>query len=142
METEIGRVAEFKKTVFKMIGEEKRVSTVHYLVKAARQPVGSIRNAAMDLMRSIASQPAGGWGLRSLFNNGYDPVHCEFWEYLKDRTTEFSKEGKDFKFALIQVVQKSPFHDHLGEDIVNHLNIMVSQGAYYMPPRLEEMETL
>lgn len=125
--------------VFRMIGEFKTVPTMHYLVKLAKLPIPVLRNAAVDLMRAVAEQP-GGWGLQSLFGNS--PETSEFWNYLKDRTTEFSKEGKDFKFALIRSVHLNPSVGLLGEDIQKQLSVLVKQGAYYMPPRMEDPETL
>mmetsp|Transcript_25391 Transcript_25391/g.27758 ORF Transcript_25391/g.27758 Transcript_25391/m.27758 type:complete len:560 (+) Transcript_25391:204-1883(+) len=142
VQVEVEKITSFKRLLFQRIGEVKRVTSLHYLVKAARQPVASLRHAALDLLRAIAQQSAKGWGIRALFNNGYDVAQCEFWLYLKDRTSEHSKEGKDFKFALIEAVTHSPFRDLLGEDVASHLQVMVQQGAYYMPPRLEELETL
>lgn len=142
LKPELETVTDFKKSLFTMVGRIKGVETVHYLVKAAKQPVSSIRNAAMDFIRSVVGQLPGGWGIRLLFNNGFNPSQSEFWTYLKDRTTEFSKEGKDFKFAIILALSESPYLQLLGEEVVNHLKLMASQGPYYMPPRLEEMETI
>lgn len=93
----------------------------------------------MDLLRAIVEQP-GGWGLDFLL--GRSPETSEFWQYLKDRNTEFSKEGKDFKFALIQSVHRSRFIGLLGENLQKQLEVLVKQGAYYMPPRMEDPETL
>jgi hypothetical protein len=146
---EIEKVVSIKKMMFQKIGEMKLVSaTVSYLMKISRQPIPILKNAAMDLMRSIASQGQGTqgnrcWGIPALFGNITTVNNNnDFWNFLKDRTTEFSKEGKDFKFALLQIIYRSPAMSLLGEDIQKHLKVMIDQGPYYMPPRMEEMETI
>jgi hypothetical protein len=137
---EMEKVCNFKKRIISMISEAKNgFPTIHYLVKIAFQPIPSLRHAAMDFMRAIALQDGGGWGLRTLFhlNEGNNPVDSESWRFLKERTTEVSKEGKDFKFALIKAIDSSAFKNLLGEDINNQLRLMIAQGAYYMPAKME-----
>jgi hypothetical protein len=141
--SEMEKVCNFKKRIISMISEIKNgFPTVHYLVKLAFQPIPSLRTASMDFMRSIALQDNGGWGLRTLFHlnegtAGSNPMESEFWRFLKERITEVSKEGKDFKFALIKAVDQSSFKNLLGEEINNQLRLMIAQGAYYMPAKME-----
>ena len=118
------KVLQFKKMIFQLVGETKTVPTMHYLVKVAKQPIPVMRNAAMDVMRAVATQP-GSWALTSLF--GGSPETSEFWHYLKDRTTEFSKEGKDLKFALIHAIQQSPSLGLLSEEMQKQLAILIGQ---------------
>jgi len=62
----IQRVAALKKRLFLEVGPARSSSltTVQYLLTLAKQPVGTTRHAAMDLMRATAGQS---WGLAMLF---------------------------------------------------------------------------
>jgi hypothetical protein len=109
------------------------ISPSHLLQRLAKQPIASLRHAALDLMRAIAGQSSG-WGLCVLFNclvpspspavpgratqeelnnsllanlNNSLLLQCEFWMYLKDRVTEYEKEGKLYKFALIETIGRN-----------------------------------
>ncbi len=142
----IDRIIELKKSLLRAFGEAKRVSPSHLLLKLAKQPVSSLRNASMHLMRAIASQPTG-WGLHVLFNytgNLNNPLllNREYWIYLKDRTTEYEKEGKLYKYAIIECIGKSLGRELLHEDMIKLLDVMIKEGPYYMPPKLAEMETM
>jgi len=65
-EEHIQRVAALKKRLFLEVGPARSSSltTVQYLLTLAKQPVGTTRHAAMDLMRATAGQS---WGLAMLF---------------------------------------------------------------------------
>lgn len=136
-----------KKAIFGLIGEARRVRASHYLITAAKQPIASLRNAAMNLMRAIAAQRSG-WGLLALFDatsvstsSSSTLMQSPFWKYLTERTTESSKEGKDYKFALISAVAHHPANDLLSEEITTILHQMLKQGPYYMPAKVE-VETI
>lgn len=76
---------------------------------------------------------------------------CPFYQYLQNRLSEFNKEGKDWKFGLILSVHKtiqrlSSAGVVLGTpgevEVTTAVLRMVEQGAYYMPPRMEEPQMM
>ena len=73
---------------------------------------------------------------------------CPFFQYLRNRTTEFDKAGKEWKFALIGALWESLRQAGLQintadeQEIRATLQSMVQQGPFYMPPRVEEPQTL
>ncbi len=136
------KIIDIKKKLFYKIGETKRVATsVQFLLKCAKQPIGGLREAAMNVLRSIvAQQPT--WGFDLLFGAGNYHMN-EFWLYVKDRTTEFhDKRGKEFKFAIIEAIACSPHRQLLSEEVNKTIDNMIAQGPFYMPPRVAEMETI
>lgn len=63
-------------------------------------------------------------------------TRSEFYRYLTDRSTEFSKEGKEWKFSLIEAV-----HAALGQQqglvtvepaVLDQLTAMLRQGPFYL----------
>jgi len=134
-------IIDMKKKLFYKIGEVKRNTTsVQYLVKLAKQPIPLGREAAMNVLRAIAAQQPT-WGMEALFGAGNYQMN-EFWVYVKDRTTEYEKRGKEFKFALIEAIAQSPHRHHLSQDVNQTIDKMIQQGPFFMPPRVAEMETL
>lgn len=123
-----------KKAIFDRIGIVTGKGSIDYLIKSARQPIPEIKIGAIDVLRSLAYQD-NIWGLQTLMGS------IGFNSYLQDRTTEYSKDGKDWKFTLIWSIYCSPNSDLLSEDVMLHIRRMLSQGPYFMPPRLEEPMT-
>jgi hypothetical protein len=66
----------------------------------------------------------------------------EFWAYLSDRYTEHSHEEKVLKFEVISAIRESTGFGILSDELKDAIQLMVRQGAFYMPPRMEEMETI
>jgi Proteasome non-ATPase 26S subunit len=81
-----------KKKVVAEMGKAKRVSAALFLIKTARQPVTERKLAVYSVLTAICKQQPGGWGLMALF------AAAGFREFLEDRNTEHTKEGKDAKF--------------------------------------------
>jgi Proteasome non-ATPase 26S subunit len=81
-----------KKKVVSEMGKAKRVSAALFLIKTARQPVIERKLAVYSVLTAICKQQPGGWGLMALFGA------AGFREFLEDRNTEHTKEGKDAKF--------------------------------------------
>jgi hypothetical protein len=140
------RIAELKQLLLRAFGQTKAVSPSHLLLRWAKQPIDSLRNAAMHLMRAVAQQPSN-WGLNALFNTTgslTDPSlsHSEFWLYIKDRCTEFSKEGKQYKFGLIEALHRHAAVAGMTEEIQQGLHAMVREGPFYMPPMVKDLETV
>ena len=81
-----------KKKVVSEMGKAKRVSAALFLIKMARQPVIERKLAVYSVLTAICKQQPGAWGLMALFGA------AGFREFLEDRNTEHTKEGKDAKF--------------------------------------------
>jgi hypothetical protein len=131
------KVSALKKKLLHKIGEMRHTSTVSYLLKLATQPVEATRHAAVDLMRAVAEQPSG-WGLQLLFQfAASSSVTDNFYRYLQERLTEYCKEGKDWKWALILAIWQNPARHHLPAEVNEHLDKMIREGAYHLPPMMD-----
>lgn len=143
-EVTVETVSNLKKHLFAAMNAFKRNTAVEYLIYSAKQPISATRHAAVEIMTALAMQ-AGGWGLQLLFGRASSEtalLQSAFWQYLTNRLSESNKEGKDFKFALIQAVSHNPLAEHFPAEIKRRLHQMINQGAYYMPPAMEDMQTL
>ena len=80
-------------------------------------------------------------------------VDSPFFHYLRNRGSEFDKAGKDWKFSLITAVhstlqcagqqQQLLLLNTADEQQVRAIVWqMVQQGPYYMPPRVEDPQTM
>ena len=151
-------VIKLKKFILDVISDIKNVNITDYLLKLATMPISSTRHAAVNLMRSIALQPTG-WGLQLLFqtttssssssasssssyNNNNNKSGTKFYDYLFNRHTEYAKDGKDFKFALIQAIYHNPSKIHLSQEINDKIQSMIQQGAYYLTPRTADPQLM
>jgi hypothetical protein len=132
-------VATLKRQLLSAVGTAKRTDTVTLLLRLATQPIEASRCAAVNLLTAVAAQPSG-WGLQMLFqhtNALSNALHANFHLYLQERCTEYCKEGKDWKFGLIVAVSKNPARCHLPAELNEKVDLIVMQGAYYMPPRAD-----
>lgn len=59
-------VVDMKKRLFHNIGKFKTATALSHLIKLARQPVDELKHGALDILRSLATQPSG-WGVAELF---------------------------------------------------------------------------
>lgn len=82
-------------------------ATVLFLMEVLRQPFEEIRSAVFVLLRAAASQNSA-WGVRVLLSYG------GLVEFLMDRSTEPTKETREWKFAVADAVVASPFRSLLG----------------------------
>ena len=106
------------------------MNPVLYLMKSAKQPVQEIRLAAYDVLRAIAGQSKG-MGIHLLYSTS------GFREFIEDRETEFSKEGKEAKFAVIETIAISK--GFLSADVSSVIDKMINEGPYYRPLIMETM---
>ena len=103
--------------------------TFDYLMSLADQPFPDLRTALLSLFNSMALQP---WG-QNIMNN-----HPGFREYLLDRSTEKTKEGKEGKFAVISTLANSPTSTEIfGSPYMIHLKVYCSQGPFYVRAQAE-----
>ncbi|CAL1545585.1 unnamed protein product [Lymnaea stagnalis] len=95
----------------------------------AQQPFLDLRVPAFQLLHNLAALP---WGQR-LMNNVPG-----FKEYLLDRSTEHTKEGKDVKFELIKILAHSPTApDIFGRPYHVKLTEYFNQGPFYVVAQSE-----
>lgn len=85
-------LAVLKKKVVSEISKARGVSTVAFLMKIARQPVNERKLAVYATMTALCRQQPGGWGLMAMYSTP------GFREFIEDRDTEHTKEGKEAKF--------------------------------------------
>lgn len=89
-----------------------------------QQPFTDIRIPAFHLLHSLALTP---WG-QKLMNNTPG-----FKEYVLDRATENSKEGKDEKFELVKILAHSPTAiETLGRPYHVKLLQYYNQGPFFV----------
>ena len=90
----------------------------------AKQPFTELRCGVINIFQVLASQP---WGQKTLYD------YPGFEEYLLDRSTEQSKEGKDAKFDVIKTLVESPSgREIFGNVYFVRMNEYVNQGPYYV----------
>ena len=95
----------------------------------AQQPFPDLRLPAFHLLETVAALP---WGQRVMNTTP------GFKEYVLDRSTEHSKEGKERKFELVQALAVSPTSvEILGQPYVVHLREYVNQGPFYVAAQSE-----
>ncbi|KAK3581903.1 hypothetical protein CHS0354_024215 [Potamilus streckersoni] len=97
--------------------------TFDYLMSLTQIPFTEVRCSAFSLLRSLAFQP---WGQR-LMND-----HPGFNEYLLDRSTEQTKEGKEAKYEIVSILAESPTSgDIFGQPYQVKLKAYALQGPFY-----------
>jgi len=142
----VTEVVELKRRLVAAVGTAKRMSTMTFLLRLATQPIESSRYAAVDLLTALAAQRTG-WGLQLLFRHvdystssssgGGGNLYDDFYRYLRERYTEHSKDGKDWKFGLILAISKCPARVHLPSEVNESIDRLVKQGPYFLPARVE-----
>ncbi|KAL3668050.1 hypothetical protein V7S43_006919 [Phytophthora oleae] len=94
--------------LFSSLGVEcAQQSTMILLMNALKQPFEELRTSVFHVLRSVAAQN-NPWGMQALQSYG------GFFEFLLDRTTEPTKESREWKFAVLDAVLASPFQSQLG----------------------------
>ena len=94
------------------------------LMKLAQQPFIEIHTANLELLDVIATQP---WA-QTLMNN-----FAGFREFLLDRSTEKTKEGKEAKHKVVRTLVNSPTSlDVFGRVYTMKLREYHNQGPYYV----------
>ncbi|RLN65665.1 hypothetical protein BBJ28_00001829 [Nothophytophthora sp. Chile5] len=95
--------------LFNSLGAEcVQQPTLVFLMDALKQPFEELRTSVFHVLRSVAAQN-NDWGMRALLSYG------GFFEFLMDRSTEPTKETREWKFAVLDAVLASPFQSQLGQ---------------------------
>jgi hypothetical protein len=110
--------------LFQALGVESRQPTTMALLMAClRQPFDEIRIAVFTLLRAVALQN-NEWGVRTLLSYG------GFIEFLLDRSTEPTKETREWKFAVLDAILASRFQKLLDAPTLEKLKRHLEQGPY------------
>jgi hypothetical protein len=144
IQSSLEQVQLLKKQLYSQLNNTRRGNGLQYLLQTAKQPISSLHLAAVQVLAGLASQRSG-WGLTVLFQGAVSEtavLQSDFFVYLENRLTESNKEGKDMKFMLIQSVVNNPSSAMLPGEVTRRLQHMVAQGPYYIPPAMEELQTL
>ncbi|EGZ23726.1 hypothetical protein PHYSODRAFT_541366 [Phytophthora sojae] len=120
--------------LFNSLGAEcAQQSTMVQLMNALKQPFEELRTSVFHVMRSVAAQNSP-WGIRALLSYG------GFFEFLMDRTTEPTKETREWKFAVLDAVLASPFQSQLEASLLEKLQASLRRGPYAGAAAPAEME--
>lgn len=112
-----------KMSLLSAISKAKHVDYIVYLMKSAKQPMSDLRSGAYDVIRCIACES---WGAEILIRSS------GFEEFIFNRDTEFSKEGKDLKFAIIEGLHRNDAF--LPQKWRDSIHAFIQQGPYYTSP--------
>ena len=94
------------------------------LMKLAQQPFVEIHTANLELLDVLASQP---WA-QKLMNN-----YAGFKEFLLDRSTEKTKEGKEAKYKVVRTLVNSPTTlDVFGRVYMMKMREYHNEGPFYV----------
>jgi hypothetical protein len=124
-----------KKIIFENIGKVKQQLTLTYLLKLVRGPVSELRYAAVDVLRATAGVRSN-WGLLTFASSP------EFRAYVLNQESEYCKEGREWKYSLVQTLSKHPNVSLLGQDEANLLLKISLQGAHHIVSKLAEPLTI
>ncbi|ETI49598.1 hypothetical protein F441_06599 [Phytophthora nicotianae CJ01A1] len=120
--------------LFNSLGSEcGQQSTMVLLMNALKQPFEELRTSVFHVLRSVAAQN-NPWGMRALLSYG------GFFEFLMDRTTEPTKETREWKFAVLDAVLASPFQPLLDASLREKLQASLRRGPYAGAAAPAEME--
>jgi len=96
------------------------------LMRFLDQPFSELRYAVFNVMQGLACHP---WGVQALF------AHPGFLEFLANRSTETTKAGHEWKFAIIQSVVAQQDDNralHVLDDAsLNLLRNYLAKGVFY-----------
>lgn len=128
---------ELKRALVSAVARVKNSSPLKYLLKLAKEPVTPLKHAAYDVLRALVAQPEG-WGLELLMT--YEPGQT--WDFLRNTTSETDKEGKVWKFSVLEAICSCPQRVVLGSEMLKQLEDRLKQGPFYVEARMAEMLTM
>ncbi|GFO49594.1 26S proteasome non-ATPase regulatory subunit 5 [Plakobranchus ocellatus] len=95
----------------------------------AQQPFPDLRLPALHVLQTVAALP---WGQKMM------NATPGFREYVLDRSTEHSKEGKESKYELVCALANSPTAAEIfGQPYLVQLKEYVNQGAFFVMAQSE-----
>ncbi|XP_052219531.1 26S proteasome non-ATPase regulatory subunit 5-like [Dreissena polymorpha] len=104
-------------------------NTFSYLMSLATQPFPELRFPLLALLEALAGQM---WAQNIMSD------HPGFREYLLDRSTEKTKECKEWKYNLVLTLAKSPtVSEVFGPPYVVQLKVYCNQGPFFVRAQAE-----
>jgi hypothetical protein len=148
---EAQEMSELRKVLFARVGElNGSTSTMGFVLQQLQTlPMPSLRHAFYHLLVAVAGQE-GGWGVRAMFST------AGFREFVESRTTEREKEGKEWKYSLVEAIVRETTSEGgeggreggrgvavgmLGEEVMEGLRAYLKAGPFYVG-RQAEVETM
>lgn len=118
--------------LYSILGLVNGRDSTEIVLSLAKSPWVEERLGAYALLAAVAKTRTGAQVLLS--SEG-------FYDFLVTRENESTKEGKEAKFAVIQVVANSSARGFLAENIVQTLDKILKQGPYYVKTEPWEVMT-
>ena len=97
-----------------------------------QKPINETRLAAYELLRAVCTR---GVGTQMMM------LQAGVFEYLVNRETECTKEGREAKYEVICAIVNGEAKGMLSEKIVNALEKIVKEGPHYTKAIAWEMMT-
>ena len=85
-----------------------------------------MRHGAFDVLRAAVSAP---WGLLAFAS------YAGAFDFLENRFSEYSKEGREWKFAVMEAAASNPGLALLPPRRAAALRLMLREGPFYVPYR-------
>jgi len=125
-----------RKKLYDAIGASRGdASTTAYLFTLLQKPIDELRNGVYHmLVATVVALPH--FSALALFQA--DTLRT-FWF---ERTTEFTKEGREWKFALLQSLQECPAFSDLRPQDMRAVSKYVKEGPFFSEPRFAEPLTM
>eukprot|EP00026_Physarum_polycephalum_P007792 Phypoly_transcript_07859.p1 GENE.Phypoly_transcript_07859~~Phypoly_transcript_07859.p1 ORF type:complete len:473 (+),score=81.58 Phypoly_transcript_07859:157-1575(+) len=103
---------------------------IPHVIKYASKPFEDLRYAAYHFLQGLAYHK---WGVKIMMS------HPGFFEWLTNRTTENTKPGKEWKFAIIQKIvtrHKDVVEEILGAEKAAELQLYINRGVFFLQPEV------
>ena len=144
-------MSDLRKLLFSRLGElNGSPSTMGFVLQQLQAlPMPSLRHAMYHLLVAVVGQE-GGWGVRALFST------AGFREFLMSRTTETDKVGKEWKYSLVEALERETSGEGeggreggreggvavgmLGDEVMEELRAYLKLGPFYVG-RQADVET-
>jgi len=111
----------FTETWFRLLLPDRTLST---LISLCREPFMEIKLSAIECVRVLASNV---WGQKELAS------FPGFLEYILDRSTESTKNGKEAKYSVVRELVVSPFITlSFTREAIQRLRSFYKEGPYYV----------
>jgi len=118
--------------LYTSVGRTNDKETTDLILSIARSPLPEARLGAYTILIAVAKLSAGG---QVLF------THPGFYEWLMSREGETTKEGREAKYTLVEVIVGSQVKGLLADEIVKKLEQYIKQGPHYLKPMAWEVAT-
>jgi len=108
--------------------DDARPNDPSWILSLVKDPRELVRYAAYGFVQAVVSHL---WGRKRIISTP------GFLDHILDRSTEGSKEGKEWKFAIVQALGSTVASDNLHHDILGRLMRYVREGPFYTRTQAE-----